>query len=206
MPRTKGRLRTCTEPGCNNRFRSYRVEELCKAHKKSRSYNAESIESWFQDSANTVQTVSKKGLPVIFSVPDRDWVIVTLEAQQDYNGRSDNPLDFHVLVRSTHTPAYPVPLHSFLDKYDIVMNETPQGLMTAVEPKHNFMMTCQANEDYCAIPKALPVMAIRAPVSGTLLTAWGSLLPFTGKASYILRYKENDFAVIDPAVFALTYQ
>lgn len=206
MPRTKGRLRTCTEPGCNNRFRSNRTEELCKPHKESRSYNKESIESWFMDSANTVLIVSKKGLPVIYSVPDRDWVIVTLEAQQDYNGRSDNPLDFHILVRSSHTPAYPVSLHSFLDKYDIVINETPQELITATELKLNFLMTCQANEDYCAIPKALPVMAIRAPVSGTLLTSWGSLLPFTKTKSFILRYKENDFAVIDPAVFALTYQ
>jgi len=131
---------------------------------------------------------------------------VTLEAQQDYNGRSDNPLDFHVLVRSTHTPPYPVPLQSFLDKYDIVINETPQGLITAVEPKHNFMMTCQANEDYCATPKALPVMAIRAPISGKLETSWGSVLPFTKRTNFILRYKEHDFAVIDPDVFAMIYQ
>ena len=205
MPRTKGRSRVCTVPGCGTRFRSFKGIELCQTHEDSRIYSAETIESWFAIDSSA-KTVSKIGLPIVFSVPDSAGVITTLEAKQDYNGRKENPLDFHVIVRSSHTPAYPVPLHSFLEKYDILDNDANRSLIVDSGPKLTFLMTLQANEDYCAIPRTLPVMAILAPVSGKLGTSWGSLLTFSKKKSFILRYKEHDFAVIDPDVFAATYK
>lgn len=207
MPRTKGRLRSCIEPGCNDKFRSFRSESLCKLHKHSFTYAAATIEDWFmQKDPLHRKIVSKIGIPVIFYVPEQDWVIVTLEAQQDCVGRnSSGGSDFHILVRSSLTPAYPVPLYSFLEKYDICIMAEPKSMITETDQKLDFLMTCLVDEDYQAIPRALEVMAIQAPVSGKLLTAWGSVLPFS-KKNFILRYKEYDFAVIDPIVFAATYQ
>ena len=206
MPRTKGRNIVCSEPSCGIRFRAFRGNVYCKCCQKSCSHNmlmpklpvpASTVESWFESDSISISTVVKKNLPVIFTVPDHDGTLRTLEAQQDFNGRIGHPDDFHVLVRSSLTPAYPVPMASFLDKY--IISEI------TVDAARSFLMDCATNSDYEAVPKTLPVKVIRAPVSGSLSTAWGSILPFS-QESFILRYNQEDFAVIAPDVFESTYQ
>ncbi len=145
-----------------------------------------------------VYECSKVGLPVDFTIPVADGTIQTLEAMQSYLGRTpENAETFHVLVSSSATPPYPVLASEFLKRYDIVGTNNKISDVIAL---CNSEVTAGT-----AIPRCFPINVIRAPVSGSLATSWGSVLPFSPD-SFIARYKENDFSVIEKDVFAKTYQ
>lgn len=148
-----------------------------------------------------VYECSKVGLPVDFTIPVADGTIQTLEAMQSYLGRTpENAETFHVLVSSSATPPYPVLASEFLKRYDIVSATTNNNKISDVIALCNSEVTAGT-----AIPRCFPIHVIRAPVSGSLATSWGSVLPFSPD-SFIARYKENDFSVIEKDVFAKTYQ
>jgi hypothetical protein len=146
---------------------------------------------------------SKVGLPVQFTIPSADGVIQTLEARQNYLGRTAaNRDNFHVLVSSPATPPYPVLASEFIFKYSIfdVNGESERSAISDI----NLLCNPELHQG-TAVPRSLHVKVLRAPVCGSLATSWGSVLPFTTD-SFILRYRENDFAVIDMAVFDKTYR
>ena len=145
-----------------------------------------------------VYECSKVGLPVDFTIPVANGTVQTLEALQSYFGRTpENAENFHVLVSSSATPPYPVLASEFLKRYDIVGTNNKISDVIALCNSEVFAGT--------AVPRSFPVHVIRSPIPGSLATSWGSVLPFSTD-SFIVRYNENDFAVIDMDVFASTYR
>ena len=134
---------------------------------------------------------SKIALMVNFVIPSDNGTIITHEASQSFLGRNEeNGKIFHVLVASPVTKAYPILVNEFLIKYDI----TSVKNITIVYQTLDFLCNTSV-EKGTAIPRSIPVHAIKSNINGTLSTSWGSVLPFS-PGSYIIRYKKNDFAVL----------
>jgi len=162
----------------------------------------ETLESMFSDGESQQSHVfecSKLSLPVFFEIPLGNGALRTLETIQEYLGRTDTSGgNFHVLVSSSATPRYPVLASVFLEKYTNIASENCSGDSIEFLCRPDIVLGT-------ATPRSLPVKALCAPFSGKLATSWGSVLPFCDE-SILVRYNENDFAVVDPIVFNSTYK
>ena len=148
-----------------------------------------------------VSECSKIALSVNFAIPTDNGTIVTQEASQDFLGRKkENNKIFHILVNSPVTKAYPILVDEFLIKYDI----TNVHNVSTIEQTLDFLCNKEV-EKGTAVPRAIPVTTIKSNIYGSLRTSWGSILPFS-PGHFIIRYKQNDFAVIDPFIFSKTYK
>ena len=154
-----------------------------------------------------VYKCTKQNIPVNFSVPSDNGTIITHEASQSFNGRNkENGNIFHVLVDSKFTRAYPITVDEFLLKYYIAEAYSQVGKVLLPNNDLIYMQgdgTRIINKGI-ANPYAIPVEKIISKTYGKLKTSWGFILPFY-PGSFIIRYKENDFAVIDPSIFSKTY-
>jgi hypothetical protein len=152
-----------------------------------------------------VYNCAKKSLPVSFTIPSANGEIKTLETNQQFLGRSlENGKNFHVLVSSENTSAYPVLVNDFIIKYSIT-STIPNVYDDLSGIVQDVGILCDHNVvGGMAIPRSIPVKAVRILAFGNVATSWGSILPFSPD-SFIMRYKENDFAVCDPNVFFATY-
>ena len=166
--------------------------------------SCETLESMFSGSESNASHVfecSKVNIPVIFDIPLANGSLRTLEAVQEYLGRTDTSgFNFHVLVSSSATPRYPVLASVFLQKYtnfSSIDSEYCCGDPTEFLCRSDIVSGT-------ASPRSLPVKALRALFSGKLATSWGSVLSFCDE-SILVRYGKNDFSVVDPTVFNTTY-
>jgi hypothetical protein len=152
-----------------------------------------------------VYNCAKNSLPVNFTIPSANGEIKTLEANQQFLGRSlENKNNFHVLVSSENTIAYPVLVTDFVIKYSIT-STIPSVYDDLSGIVQDIGILCDQNVvGGKALPRSIPVKAARILAFGNVATSWGSILPFSPD-SFIIRYKENDFAVCDPNVFSATY-
>jgi hypothetical protein len=151
-----------------------------------------------------VYNCAKNSLPVNFTIPSANGEIKTLEANQQFLGRSlENKNNFHVLVSSENTIAYPVLVTDFVIKYSIT-STIPSVYDDLSGIVQDIGILCDQNVvGGKALPRSIPVKAARILAFGNVATSWGSILPFSPD-SFIIRYKENDFAVCDPNVFSAT--
>lgn len=172
-------------------------------------FSAETLELIFANQhclyKGHVYNCAKKFLPVNFTIPSANGEIKTLEANQQFLGRSvENGNNFHVLVSSENTIAYPVLVTDFVIKYSIT-STSPNVYSDLSGIVQDIGILCDQNVvGGKAVPRSLPVKAVRILAFGKVLTTWGSVLPFSPD-SFIMRYNENDFAVCDPTVFFATY-
>ena len=148
-----------------------------------------------------VSECSKIAVMINFVIPSDNGTIITHEASQSFLGRNkENGKIFHVLVSSPVTKAYPILVNEFLIKYDI----TSVKNITSIDQTLDFLCNTSV-EKGTAVPRSIPVHTIKSNINGSLSTSWGSVLPFS-PGSYIIRYKQNDFAVVDPVIFEKTYK
>ena len=148
-----------------------------------------------------VSECSKIAVMINFVIPSDNGTVITHEASQSFLGRNkENGKIFHVLVSSPVTKAYPILVNEFLIKYDI----TTVKNITSIDQTLDFLCNTSV-EKGTAIPRSIPVHTIKSNINGSLSTSWGSVLPFS-PGSYIIRYKKNDFAVVDPFIFEKTYK
>jgi len=174
-------------------------------------FSAESLECLFnagdhvgKSTKSHVYRVSKVAEPVVFEVHSCNGYVQTAEALLSYLGRNaENGNVFHVLVFSPSKllpgEAQPLLASEFISRYNIT--DGPE-LLTASPKKLEFLLHCDSGT---AVPREIPVCAIRSQVSGRLETSSGNQeLFFPG--SVIVRYSPSDFNVVCPVEFSKTHR